>query len=56
MENKTRKRETHTHRHTHNPTKEGKTVEEEEEENNKKQQKLWFIKITSEVNNKIIKD
>lgn len=47
---KTRKRETHTHPEPH---KGGEMVEEE---NNKKQQKLWFIKITSEVNNKIIKD
>lgn len=51
MENKKEEREKHTH--THNPTKErGKG----RRGNNKKQQKLWFIKITSEVNNKIIKD
>lgn len=52
MENEKEEREKHTHTHPQ-PHKGG---ENGRRGNNKKQQKLWFIKITSEVNNKIIKD
>lgn len=52
MENEKEERE----KHTHTPTTPQRRGEKGRRGNNKKQQKLWFIKITSEVNNKIIKD
>lgn len=45
----------HTDTQTNPQPHKGRKKKNSREEVNKKQQKSWFIKITSEVNNKIIK-